>query len=92
MEQQDRQQYQWTRTFFAFPSGHINEIRWNALQLIHYGFSRDEVYFMPITELQDYIKMINQTYEEEEEARRTAMAASSTSSKEGITSGMINMG
>jgi hypothetical protein len=47
---------------------------------------------MPITELQDYIKMINQTYEEEEEARRTAMAASSTSSKEGITSGMINMG
>ena len=90
MELQDRYQYQWIETFFAFPNDHINEIRWNALQLIHYGFSRDEVYFMPITELQDYVKIINQTYEEEEEARRNAMNAG-TSHQEGITSGMINM-
>jgi len=88
---QGKYQFQWTETFFAFPKGHINEIRWNALQLIHYGFSRDEVYFMPITEMQDYIKIINQTYEEEEAERRSIMASSNTSTQEGITSGMINM-
>jgi hypothetical protein len=90
VEHREWHRYQWIGTFFAFPKEHINEIRWNALQLIHYGFSRDEVYFMPITEVQDYIKIINQTYEEEEEARRNAMNAGS-SHQEGITSGMVNM-
>jgi hypothetical protein len=46
---------------------------------------------MPISELQDYIKIINQTIEEEEEERRLAAAANNTQSKEGITTGMINM-
>lgn len=45
---------------------------------------------MPVTEVQDYIKIINQTYEEEEEARRNAINAGS-SHQEGVTSGMINM-
>lgn len=46
---------------------------------------------MPITEVQDYVKIINQTYEEEEEARKNAVSSASHSSQEGITSGMINM-
>lgn len=91
MEQQSRFLFLWIRTFFVYPREHINEIRWNALQLIHYGFTRDEVYFMPINELQDYIKIINQTIEEEEEERRLAATANNTQSKEGITTGMINM-
>ena len=46
---------------------------------------------MPINELQDYIKIINQTIEEEEEERINAMNAGNTQSKEGMTTGMINM-
>lgn len=58
--------------------------------MVHYGFTREEVYFMPITELQDYIKILNEQHEEEEQARLNAMHSNSAS-QEGITSGMINM-
>lgn len=33
--------------------------RSNVLDLVHYGFSRDECYFMPLTEFMDYIKILN---------------------------------
>ena len=48
------------------------------------------MYFMPITELQDYIKILNEQHEEEEQARLNAMHSNSAP-QEGITSGMINM-
>lgn len=35
------------------------------MALVHYGFSREEVYWMPITEFQDYILLINQQVEQE---------------------------
>lgn len=60
--------------------------------MVHYGFSRDEVYFMPISELNDYIKLLNQSIEEEDERNRELMNQSQqSSSSEPLTSGMINM-
>lgn len=38
------------------------------MALVHYGFSREEVYWMPIGELEDYILLLNQQQEEEQEA------------------------
>jgi hypothetical protein len=35
------------------------------MSLVHYGFSREEVMWMPITEMQDYILLINQQIEHE---------------------------
>ena len=35
------------------------------MSLIHYGFSREEVYWMPIEELNDYITLLNQQVEKE---------------------------
>lgn len=62
------------------------------MQMVHYGFSRDEVYFMPISELNDYIKLLNQSIEEEEERQREIMSQNTSStSQEPLTSGMINM-
>lgn len=34
-------------------------MRNNILDLVHYGFSREELYFMPLDELMDYIEIIN---------------------------------
>ena len=46
-------------------------VRKNVLSLVHYGFSREEVYFMPIGEMIDYINIINQQQKEElEETQR----------------------
>jgi len=38
--------------------------RVNTLALVKQGFSRDEIFFMPISEMQDYIKILNQQTEE----------------------------
>ena len=35
------------------------------MALVHYGFSREEAMWMPVTEFQDYILLINQQIEEE---------------------------
>ncbi len=35
------------------------------MSLVHYGFSREEVMWMPVTEMQDYILLINQQIEQE---------------------------
>lgn len=40
------------------------------MSLIHYGFSREEVYWMPIGELEDYILLLNQEAEEQEKAAK----------------------
>jgi len=29
------------------------------MALVHYGFSREELYYMPLTEFLDYIKILN---------------------------------
>ncbi len=38
----------------------------NILVLVKQGFSREEVYFMPIGEMLDYIKLIRRIKEEED--------------------------
>lgn len=35
------------------------------MSLVHYGFSREEVMWMPITEVQDYILLINEQVEKD---------------------------
>ena len=35
------------------------------MSLVHYGFTREEVYWMPIAEMQDYIQLINEQTERE---------------------------
>ena len=34
--------------------------RKNILTLVHWGFSREEVYFMPISEMLSYIQLLNE--------------------------------
>ena len=38
------------------------------MSLIHYGFSSEEVYWMPIQELNDYIILLNRQVEKENES------------------------
>lgn len=35
------------------------------MALVHYGFSREEVMWMPVTEMNDYILLINEQIEKE---------------------------
>lgn len=44
------------------------DIRLTIMALVKYGFTREEVYWMPITECNDYIKIINQQREDEQMA------------------------
>ena len=44
----------------------IYTTRVNTLALVKQGFTRDEIYFMPINEMQDYVKIINDSYEKEQ--------------------------
>ena len=47
------------------------------MSLVNYGFSREEVMWMPITEMQDYILLINQQIDQE-----NGEASSSTQPKD----------
>lgn len=65
------------KTFFACKATPLQVIRHNTMSLVHYGFSREEVMWMPITEMQDYILLINQQIDQE-----NGEAASSTQPKD----------
>ena len=43
-------------------------VRRNVLELVHYGFTREECYFMPISEMIDYINILNRQREQEAES------------------------
>lgn len=58
-------------TFFVSNSLGLQNIRHNTLALVHYGFSREEVLWMPMSEVFDYIQLINKQIEEETEQRRS---------------------
>lgn len=49
-------------------------LRRNVLALVHYGFSREEVYLMPAGEVIDYVKIINDNYKKEQEMIAAANA------------------
>lgn len=49
--------------------------------MIHYGFTREEVYFMPVSEMYDYIELINKQVEEENQRMRESSSGTSNDPK-----------
>ena len=41
-------------------------LRVNTLTLVKQGFTREEIFYMPLTEIQDYIRILNNNIEEEQ--------------------------
>ena len=41
-------------------------LRTNTLTLVKQGFTREEIFYMPLTEIQDYIRILNNNIEEEQ--------------------------
>lgn len=64
MERKLKCRFHLIRNFFVINQDeyqdYIYGVRKNVLYLVHYGFSREEVYYMPIGEMLDYIKIINE--------------------------------
>lgn len=54
--------------------------------LVHYGFTREEAYFMPLNEYSDYILLINEELEKEKQQQ---MNSTESSEKEPKTIGQI---
>lgn len=77
-----------TATFFVISEDQLEEynmgVRKNVLHLVHYGFTREEIYFMPLGEMIDYIKIINQEIEEEEALNKQTMLNSKSSSSDDV--------
>jgi hypothetical protein len=63
--------YHLQRNFFVIDE--IERVRWfealryNTLVLVKQGFTREEVFYMPLTEVMDYIKILNDQNEREME-------------------------
>lgn len=70
MEKRIRLLFLLIKAFFVINEEDVEEwlyrTRINTLALVKQGFSRDEVFFMSCGELQDYIKILNDNYEQEE--------------------------
>ena len=41
-------------------------LRINTLTLVKQGFAREEIFYMPLTEIHDYIRILNNNIEEEQ--------------------------
>lgn len=41
-------------------------LRVNTLTLVKQGFTREEIFYIPLTEIQDYIRILNNNIEEEQ--------------------------
>ena len=41
-------------------------LRVNTLTLVKQGFTREEIFYIPLTEMQDYIRILNNNIEEEQ--------------------------
>ena len=41
-------------------------LRINTLTLVKQGFTREEIFYIPLTEMQDYIRILNNNIEEEQ--------------------------
>lgn len=65
METLSQSTFQSRKTFFALGSSHLQYIRHNTMALVHYGFSREEALWMPVTEMNDYVLLINEQIEKE---------------------------
>lgn len=49
--------------------------------MVHYGFTREEVYFMPVSEMYDYIELINKQVEEENQRMKDSSMGTSSDPK-----------
>lgn len=49
--------------------------------MVHYGFTREEVYLMPISEMYDYIALINKQVEEDNQRMKEASRGSNSDPK-----------
>ena len=54
-------------------------LRINTLTLVKQGFTREEIFYMPLTEIQDYIRILNNNIEEEQNEIDRMKAESSSS-------------
>ena len=62
--------YRLQKTFFVISEEEMEEwykrLRINTLTLVKQGFTREEIFYMPLTEMQDYIRILNNNIEEEQ--------------------------
>ena len=54
-------------------------LRINTLTLVKQGFTREEIFYIPLTEIQDYIRILNNNIEEEQNEIDRMKAESNTS-------------
>lgn len=54
-------------------------LRINTLTLVKQGFTREEIFYIPLTEIQDYIRILNNNIEEEQNEIDRMKAESSSS-------------
>lgn len=47
-------------------------VRNNIFNLVKHGFTREELWFMPINEVRDYVKLLNDNIAAQEEAAANA--------------------
>ena len=62
--------YRSQKTFFVISEEEMKDwykrLRTNTLTLVKQGFTREEIFYMPLTEIQDYIRILNNNIEEEQ--------------------------
>lgn len=58
----------------------MSATRINTLALVKHGFTREEIFFMPISEYQDYIRILNDEAEKEENEMKKNSPSNSSDS------------
>ena len=62
--------YRSQKTFFVISEEEMEDwykrLRINTLTLVKQGFTREEIFYIPLTEIQDYIRILNNNIEEEQ--------------------------
>ena len=62
--------YHSQKTFFVISEEEMKDwykrLRINTLTLVKQGFTREEIFYIPLTEIQDYIRILNNNIEEEQ--------------------------
>ena len=62
--------YHSQKTFFVISEEEVvdwyKRLRINTLTLVKQGFTREEIFYIPLTEIQDYIRILNNNIEEEQ--------------------------
>ena len=59
------------QSFFAFEPDNIHNIRFKMLHLIKWGFPYSDLRRIPLDEIDEYIKLINEYYEQQRTAQNS---------------------